>query len=154
MKDLEYIKKFDDNEIMRKLLEGIQGENKLLFVFDNLDALIQQDEKNLRNYLNRLVTEKENLQILFSTGVYLGGLSSFVVKNLKGLNPKQARDLFIARIPSQESKDNLFNQKELENLKNITVEDEYLEKICDLLNMNPEKINQKNKFCRKPCTLH
>lgn len=71
---------------------------------DNLDDLIQSEGRLLITYLNSLVRARDNLRILFSTSVFLGGLESFVVKNLKNLNNKKARDLFIKKIPSEEAK--------------------------------------------------
>ena len=54
--------------------------------------------------MRQLIQEKESLQVLFSTSLYIDGFERFMVKKIKGMTEKKARDLFISRIPSEEEK--------------------------------------------------
>ena len=73
----------------------------MLLILDNLDDLVQNDLNEMKSSFTRLTQDNSSLQILFSTSRYVDG---FFVKNLKGLDPLQAKNLFLSKLPSEEVK--------------------------------------------------
>ncbi len=63
-----------------------------------------------------------------------------MVKKIKGLPEKKARDLFICRLPSEEERQKLFNRKEILRLHEITMQKD-------------SSVAFSLKFCNNPCNI-
>lgn len=100
----------DDKQILNHLNIYVKGGERMLFVLDNMDDLITHDGDRLVTYLNNLVRPRKNLRVLFSASVFVDKeLESFIIKNIKNLGPKKARDLFIKKIPMDEARTRFFS---------------------------------------------
>ena len=73
-------------------------------------------------------------------------LESFVIKNIKCLNAKKSRDLFIKKIPLDEAKARIFSIESMKQLELFTREDSNLTLIEEILNINPKHVND-NRYC-------
>ena len=125
----------------------IKSGERILFVFDNLDELIINEGSILADYLNKLVSQRKNLRVLLSASMFIEQpLESFVIKNIKNLNAKKSRDLFIKKIPLDEAKARIFSIESMNQLEQFTTEDSNLTLIEEILNVNPLKVTE-NKYC-------
>lgn len=55
--------------------------------------------------------------------MYVEGIESLKVKNLKGLSKKKSFDLFLKKIHSDEDRKKIFDRENLEELHNFTTDD-------------------------------
>lgn len=72
--------------------------------------------------------------------MYIDGLESFKVKNLKGLPLKKSLELFLNKIPSEEAGNKIYNFNEIKVLHEFTIEKFPME-------------GKKFKLCNNPCKL-
>eukprot|EP00347_Sterkiella_histriomuscorum_P016837 403351663 len=152
-KKLASLRKLGEKDLLNKISQFTFSTQKVLFIFDNIEQIVYNDRVKMVNSFNQLVCDRDNLQILFSTSLYVGGLERFVVKNLKSLNPRKSAQLFLAKIPSQEAKNQLLNITMMGKLEKMTKEYENNSRAVALLKLNASQAENlmKLRFCEDRC---
>ena len=80
-KKTEVVNKQDKSQILYKIHEFADKDQKVLFVFDNVDELIIKCRLDFVDLLYFFIDGRDNLQIMFTTSNHLD-LKGFALTNL------------------------------------------------------------------------
>ncbi|CDW88080.1 sh2 domain containing protein [Stylonychia lemnae] len=134
-------------DIDLKIRAFIKRNECILIILDNLDGIIalENEKKELQETLNKILQDQNKTKVLFTANQGMSELHGYYIFHLKEMSQKKACNLFIKKIPSQESMRQFLTLETMQDLNEFTKRDQNVVRASQIILKNYTQL----KLCTK-----